>query len=322
MRQAQIAITSFHDDLHALIIQHAMAKYRDVRCHIIESNRICSSTGLSWSNASNFESKIPVIDSRNALDVRELNLIWWRRSTLPQQIPPAISDPAHRDLIENDCRIALTGILLNEFRGTWISHPTNSQAAENKLVQLRAAMQAGFRVPLTLVSQNPIAIRDFCEKLDYRVVVKPLKGTHKAPLFTRMLTAEHLACADSMALCPTMYQEYIPGERHIRAQCFGDSVYSVLINSKELDWRANLNVPFDVFELGEDVKVRLRKVLGLLGLRMGIVDLKFTPEGELVWFEINQQGQFLFAEGLSGLDLTSAFASFLYHEAVRAAKCV
>ena len=48
---------------------------------------------------------------------------------------------------------------------------------------------------------------------------------------------------------------------------------------------------------------------------MGVFDLKLTQDAEPIWIEINPQGQFLFAEGLSGLDLTSAFAEFLYQEA-------
>jgi hypothetical protein len=107
---------------------------------------------------------------------------------------------------------------------------------------------------------------------------------------------------------------------HIRVQCFGDATYSVVIESQDLDWRANLDVPLTANELAEDVKRRLRNVMGLLGLKMGVVDLKLTPEGEPVWFEVNPQGQFLFVEGLSGLDLTSAFTDFLYLEARRAAK--
>jgi len=51
---------------------------------------------------------------------------------------------------------------------------------------------------------------------------------------------------------------------------------------------------------------------------MGIVDLKFAPDAELVWFEINPQGQFLFVQGLTDLDLASAFTDFLYKEATAA----
>ncbi len=53
---------------------------------------------------------------------------------------------------------------------------------------------------------------------------------------------------------------------------------------------------------------------------MGIVDLKLGEDGKPVWLEINPQGQFLFVEGLTGLDLTSAFTDFLYQEAKETSK--
>ena len=322
MRQYEMAIVSIGDDLHGLIIQKALERYHDLKCHIIQSDRICASGALSWTNVaeSNFAGKLPARDCGEALNVSKLDVIWWRRVGFPQEIPPDITDPIHRDVIENDCRAALLGLLLNEFRGTWINHPVNTSLAENKLVQLRAAQQGGFRVPRTLVSQDPVSIRQFCAALDYKVVVKAVRGTRKTRMFTNMVTPAHLASDDSVALCPATYQEYIPGELHVRVQCFGDAVYSVMIKSQDLDWRANLDVPLTAIELAENVKTRLLCVLKLLGLKMGVVDLKFTPEGEPVWFEINPQGQFLFVEGLTGLDLTSAFVDFLYHEARQSAK--
>lgn len=320
MRPCQMAIVSMADDLHALIIQKALEKYDDLTNHFVPSDHICGNSVLNWSNVEegNFECRLPVKDGL-ALDVSKLDVVWWRRVGSPQKIPSSITDEAHLDVIQNDCRAALSGLLLNEFRGTWINHPIKTALAENKLVQLRAAQRAGFRVPRTLVSQDPTSIRHFCEWLDYKVIVKALRGTRKTRMFTGMVTPAHLACEDSIALCPAIYQEHIPGEQHVRAHVFGDDIHSAEIKSQDLDWRANLNVPVTAAELAEDVKTRLRNVLKLLGLKMGVVDLKLTPEGEAVWFEINPQGQFLFVEGLSGLDLTSAFADFLYQEARRSA---
>ena len=54
-----------------------------------------------------------------------------------------------------------------------------------------------------------------------------------------------------------------------------------------------------------------------LGLRMGILDLKLGPDGELVWLEINPQGQFTFLEGMgSGIRLSRPFCDFLRAEAL------
>jgi len=125
-----------------------------------------------------------------------------------------------------------------------------------------------------------------------------------------------IACEDVLKLCPAIYQEYVPGTRHIRAQCFGDQVYAAAIESEALDWRPNLDVPFVSVKLDSSVEARLRDVLRRLGLRMGVFDLKIGSDGEPIWLEVNPQGQFLFVEGLSGLPLTRAFANFIYELAV------
>jgi len=48
-----------------------------------------------------------------------------------------------------------------------------------------------------------------------------------------------------------------------------------------------------------------------LQLEMGVVDLKFTLEGEPVWLEVNPQGQFLFLDAFTDLRLAEKFAHYL-----------
>ncbi|MDP9369551.1 MAG: hypothetical protein M3Q03_14950 [Chloroflexota bacterium] len=73
--------------------------------------------GLSWSIAD--EITPAVVRDAEGLEVvvDELDVIWWRRLTGAPQIPVALPDGAH-DLVVNDCRAALLGLLLTSFRGT------------------------------------------------------------------------------------------------------------------------------------------------------------------------------------------------------------
>jgi hypothetical protein len=290
-----------------------------VEFHAINSNRLSGSGALTWSNTKGFHAAVADRHG-NKIVVRDLHALWWRRVGHPQVLPPDAFDAAQIDLIDNDCRVALGGSLLNEFRGTWVSHPIKTQLAENKLLQLRTAEEAGFRVPRTLVSQDPESIRRFCRRLHGNVIVKPVRGTTRAPLFTQMLRADHLQQDENLRIAPAMYQELISGTRHLRVNAFGDEVYGFAIDSPDLDWRGNLDVPVTEVAIEPTVADRIRTVLRRLGLRMGIVDLKLTPDGQPVWLEINPQGQFLFNEGLCGSPLTSHFARFLYAEATAAAR--
>jgi glutathione synthase/RimK-type ligase-like ATP-grasp enzyme len=189
-------------------------------------------------------------------------------------------DAAHKEVVNASAPSALLGALLTHFEGTWVSDPDATRRAENKLLQLRAAQAAGFKVPRTLVSQNPSEIRRFCGALNGQAVLKTLRATPSAQLFTLKVTPEHLADDDGLRLCPTIFQQYVAGDTHVRALCTGTGVHAVTIVSADLDWRVNLNVPITPVELAPSVNARLGRVLNLLGLKMGVVDLKMDEIGE------------------------------------------
>jgi hypothetical protein len=308
MPRKSVAIISFEDDLHALAVQQELGKNFHCDCHI-PTDKICGSARLGWSNRGDCIPTLPTT-AGGSIDARSVDLIWWRRPN-HIDIVDYVDNPAAIDLIRNDIKEALFGIVVNEFRGIWVSDPDASRRAENKLLQLKAAEQAGFRVPRTLVSQNPRDIREFCGHLGNQVVVKPVKGTTMTPIVTLNVTEPMLADDEALSVCPAIYQELIAGTCHIRANCFGNSIHAALIESPDLDWRPNLNVSFEIFEVPQDVKKRCGAVLNALGLRMGIFDLKLDKNGEAVWLEVNPQGQFLFIEGLTGLALMRKFCEFL-----------
>jgi len=313
----QIAIFSIKNDIHALAIQKAFGRYKDVKCHFIETNNLSGGNTKISLNLSNENDSVSWINNNSGerIDIKELDLIWWRRVNYPQSTSKEISDLAYIDLINNDCRFALFGITFNEFTGTWINNPYLTQLAENKIIQQKIAKNAGFNIPETLISQDPYEIRKFCEKFENNVIVKPIKGTHKYQLLTAKIRKEHLIDDFCLLLSPAIYQEYIPGNLHIRVNCFGDKIYASSIKSEELDWRQNLDVPFNKVDLDDNIKENIYKVIKALGLKMGIIDLKINRDNYPIWLEINPQGQFLFIEGLSNLDLTTPFTDFLYNEA-------
>ncbi|MGW6842562.1 ATP-grasp domain-containing protein [Streptomyces sp. NPDC054958] len=310
---------SEQNDLHALAAQKELEQYGDVCCHIIESNRVCQGDGVSWTEGEGLRSA-PLLPARGneLLDIRNVDAIWYRRVFGPQSLDFEIEDAEHRSLIEGSATAALVGILLAEFKGAWISDPFATRSAENKVYQMRVARRAGFSVPRTLVSNNPSIIRRFCAELGDQVVVKSLRQSENTILLTQKLRPEHLESDECLRLCPAIYQEYVPGPKHLRVQIFGDYISAMSITSEDLDWRPNLNVPCEVYHLNDATVSRLRRVVRDLNLRMGVVDLKLSGDVP-TWLEINPQGQFLFVEGLTGLPLNEAVCRFLRQETLAAA---
>ncbi|GIG20754.1 hypothetical protein Cch01nite_14780 [Cellulomonas chitinilytica] len=312
----KVGIFSLKDDLHALAVQHRLQHRFGVDCVVVETDDLVVSGGLTW-HVGGEDSEVALRARGGAwFDPRDLDLIWWRRSSYPQRGLPDGFDEDAAQLVTQEWRYALVGLLRTTFRGVWVDHPDRVRAAENKLDQLRAAELAGLRVPRTLVSQDPAAVRAFCTEVG-DVVVKAVRGLAHRPQQT---SAMDVAVVDdaSIRLCPAIYQELVPGRRHLRICCFGERVLAVALDSEDLDWRWDLTrCTFEPVDLPAPTGSALATVLDRLGITMASMDAKVRPDGEVVWLEANPQGQFLFLEGLTGLDLTGPFCEFLLESARR-----
>jgi glutathione synthase/RimK-type ligase-like ATP-grasp enzyme len=246
----------------------------------------------------------------------DLDVVWWRRNGVPV-VPEAVRDEDARRVVAGDAHAAAVGLFATAFSGAWVSDPDATWRAENKLVQLTAARRVGLRLPRTLVSQDPDDIRAFTAEIGGPVVVKTVAGALGVPLAAGLVDAATLADSRALALSPAIYQECVPGSRHLRVCCFGERIHAVTLESPTLDWRYVRGLDARPCELDPEVGEQLVAVLDLLGLRMGMFDLKPTDEGPPIWLEVNPQGQFLFLEGLCGLPLGRIAADFLIAEADR-----
>jgi len=312
------AIITIKQDLHALAVKTAFAGRHGWTCDVIEVDSLADTGSLNWSPDNGRAHGTLPARGGGRVDVSSLDVVWWRRFALGDDIalPKDVSDPTAIDVISGDTRMSAMGVMLCDFHGAWVSHPDATRRAENKLVQLRAAREAGFRIPKTLVSQDPVRIRAFANELGGSVVLKSLTNTNYAALTATIVNSEALACDRALRLSPAIYQEVIPGTRHLRVHCFGEEFHAALITCEQLDWRYNLaSATIETFALPSQIKAAILKVMDTLQLRMGVFDLKITPDEEIVWFEVNPQGQFLFIEGLSDMKLTEAMTDFLVREA-------
>jgi hypothetical protein len=311
------AIVTIKNDLHALAVQKAFGKRDGWTCDVIEADCLADTGGLSWSPEETIARGVLPSRDGDLINVGEVDVVWWRRYFYNEiTLPADVSDPTSIDVITADCRVSAMGVLLCDFQGAWVSHPEATRRSENKLVQLRAARAAGFRIPKTLVSQNPALIRNFAAALGGRVVVKSLANTNHAALTATVVDSEVLSSDRALRLSPAVYQELIPGTRHLRVHGFGEEFHAALITCEHLDWRYHLaDATVERYALPSNTQAALSNVMQTLQLRMGVFDLKIIPSGEIVWLEVNPQGQFLFIEGLADMALTDCFVDFLIREA-------
>ncbi|MEU4169205.1 hypothetical protein AB0F46_20315 [Streptomyces sp. NPDC026665] len=304
-----ILAVSVKDDLHARVVRHtALSRgYHDF--HIAECDQISGRDSLSWSSHGDTANTV-LTGEGVPVPIGDVSVVWWRRTTARQQAWDNAVDDHQRRLVNTESRGAFSGIFSASYQGQWISLPEATNRAADKIYQLAVARQAGFRVPRTIVSQSRSDVIEFARQVG-RVIVKPLVGVPGPLMFTEYVDDPAAIPEESFTACPAMYQEYIPGRRHVRLNSFGEKMYAALIETDNLDSRTDLNVPISRWIVPKDVAGQIAEVLRNLELRMGVIDIKLTPQGEPVWLEVNPQGQFLFLQPLLGEPLADHFLDFL-----------
>ena len=316
VRGLHVGIVTTSADLHTDVVA-ALLRERGHTVSVVLGDGSPGYGALTWSSA---HPTRPLL--RTAAGTRitpaDLDVVWWRRAGRPT-VPDRVVDSQAREYVASANAVAVFGVWLSAVRGRWVSHPDATRHAENKIVQLRAAISAGLRIPRTLISQHPGEIREFAASLGPgRMIGKPVTGVLNLGLATGVITEAMLCDDDALAIAPTIYQELVPGHRHLRVSCFGTHVIPALIEADQLDWRYEKNYRVRSYELDSAIERQLLGVLDQLHLAMGIFDLKLDGDDAPIWLEVNPQGQFLFLEARGGpTQLATAMADLLIDEGSR-----
>jgi hypothetical protein len=303
-----VVIVTVAQDLHALAVQEKV-RARGGECHIVECDRVAQRSALSFTIGHQLRDQVLTSEDHH-IQLSRARVLWLRTIRSTQILHHPIEDEHAEAIVNNDCRGALLGLLATTFRGRWISTPESTSRGSDKLAQLKAAHDSGFRIPRTLVSQSRPDILDFHRACGAKTVVKAVVGAAGPLLETKLLDPEVFESA-AFATAPAIYQEYVAGDDHLRLICFGDQSYAARIHTDDLDWRTNLDVPITAYPVDPLLHTKVRQVLDRLGLEMGVVDIKLTPQGDPVWLEVNPQGQFLFLDAFTHLGLADRFAGYL-----------
>jgi glutathione synthase/RimK-type ligase-like ATP-grasp enzyme len=309
-----ILIISVKNDIHSLEVQRRIKDAGYGECYIVESDLIAGKNGLHIEIYDRGSREEILTREGKRVKLDDVKVVWLRRVSSTQRYIDQYSSENVGKLINHDCGDAFWACLELGFRGKWISSPSATKNASNKLIQLAIASECGFRVPHTIVSQSKSSVCDFFLTHPRGVIVKSISGVSGKILLTQILRNPQAIEESSYEACPTLFQEFIPGNRHIRLHCFGAESHAVLLFTDHVDSRINLNISMQMWNVPDQTHKAVRRVLDALRLEMGIIDLKETPDGELVWLEVNPQGQFLYLEPLSELRLGDVFTQYLLNE--------
>ncbi len=182
-KKERIVIVTDKFDPHAdmVIVELRQMGYQPVRLHPADFPVSASATlefdQHHWSGE--------LSHSKGPIDLDAIKSIWWRRPE-PHVIAADLPQK-ERDFALRETGHAFAGLwsILDCY---WMSVPFLIRLASNKIEQLQRAAQLGFRVPHTLVTNDPSQVQTFYERCGGNMVYKALASPPRPAICHLMMT--------------------------------------------------------------------------------------------------------------------------------------
>ncbi|WP_405587942.1 RimK family alpha-L-glutamate ligase [Streptomyces sp. NBC_01190] len=197
-------------------------------------------------------------------------------------------------------RMTLLAALLRDASISWLCNVDSLFAAENKIVQYKAARAAGIRVPETLVSAGTA---ELTAAFGERFIVKPLgpgnftddQGNNRI-VHTQVVTADDLAGADLLG-APFLAQQLLTAQAHLRVVTVREHAWTAELdaNGLPLDWRqaASAHHSFTQSPDWPTVERQALRLAKTLGTGFSCQDWIVDSDGP-AFIDLNPGGQWLF----------------------------
>jgi glutathione synthase/RimK-type ligase-like ATP-grasp enzyme len=247
---------------------------------------------------------------RIEIDLSDLSCVWMRRHNRSYFDFSAI----HADDIGAvQLELAAFADSLQGLVALRAKHAVNSLASRFsgslKTNQLKVAGDVGLTTPDTLITNDPGEVEIFLSRHP-KVIFKPYNqniwadGAGSAVQHAALIDRTVLKAPESIRACPGIYQSYVDKAYELRVVVMGTDIYCAKIDSQaveaaKIDWRNDYMKRMDIrrYEsMPASVSARILEFMRRMDLSFGCLDMAVTAEGDYTFFEVNEQGQFLWLE--------------------------
>ena len=310
-----IALNSFDTDLIDLVASKLTSKGYDIVLY--ESDKVVH--GLVPFYIRTDTEKTQVFYKDSVIDLSSIAAAWyWRPNVFSY-------DDGKADRLKHES-------LSKEYRGLqrylwdsipedrWFNSPDAMRDAEGKLWQLDLAREVGFTIPETVVSNRWSDVLSLpAEKLTLKMIYGDLH-TKKGQriLYSTTLENNQDALPTHTQSYPGIWQQHLPKKREWRVTVVGKNVFAASIYTSEdarNDWRQHQDYPDKVQFKKEAFPKEQEKMcldyLARCNLKYGAFDFVETPNGQIIFLELNPNGQYGWIEHELGHPIAAAIADEL-----------
>ncbi|MFZ5637715.1 MAG: hypothetical protein ACOY82_14135 [Pseudomonadota bacterium] len=324
MTPRHVLIATTARDVHATIVRRALQELGH-SATLWMTGDLPETASASWTISNDDDCALSARQCDGPVLPDAADVFWFRR-TMQAGIDREMH-PADHAMALDETRAFVRGLLTTTSdRCISVNDYRAAMAAEVKHTQLLAAKRIGLSIPDTLISNDPARIREFIRRGgDNGTIYKPFNTaiwespSSVAFSYTAVVAEDALPSDATLRLTPGIFQRRIDKACELRVTCMGRRTIAVRLDSQavagaEIDWRVSQNASLrpSLVVLPPAIEAACQALLAALGLRFGCIDFVVTPQGEYVFLEINQMGQFLWVEDANpGIPMLDAFVAFL-----------
>lgn len=224
---------------------------------------------------------------------------------------PEVGDPPRAEVLAR-ARAAYDGLLAwLEVAPTRVANRLSASASNlSKPYQAQRIRRCGFEVVPTLVTNEPRAVRDFARSHG-RLVYKSVSSVRS---MVTELTSARAGNLERVRNLPTQFQPLVPGF-DVRVHVVGAQVFATEIRTSAIDYRyaarSAEEIEMRAFELPTLIRERCRALSAALELPVCGIDLRRTPDGRWVCFEVNPSPAYSYYEEIDGQPIARALVAYL-----------
>lgn len=265
--------------------------------------------------------------SKDSIRIECITSVWERRPMAPMNT----FTPVHEDYLSviateqksfyQQFRYALKDI-------KWIGYPLDDIQASSKIYQKIIAQEVGLKIPKTIITNRLSSLINFTED-GHHFALKPMKADsiqigddHQMVFYSRKVSKEQLNSLDENGFinAPNFIEDYIEKKFEIRLTIVGTSAFAAKIESQAMsegkgkeDWREGYDhgISFTKINLDAEILNKCITYLKRLNLNFGCFDFVVTNEDEFIFLECNPNGQWLWIEEDTKMDISGAITDWL-----------
>ena len=308
-----IVIFAREDDRHAVAVSSILRRDHGQEATIVDLSLFPTIVRVAFTFARRGGDGSFVDRGGRRICLDTVTAYWWRR---PQglQYDARLADQRVREFAMRESLSGLHG-LLRCWPGLWMNDIENDQNADYKPRQLATMERLGLKVPETLITNDPNEARAFFDRHDGEVVYKAFNQSGVMWVPTRRLLRADLAALPALEFAPVIFQRFVDGSQDIRVTVVGERVFAtefVIGDADCIDHRLVMSsLPCVAHVLPPNVEADAVRLVRALGLEYGSIDLRISPNGTYVFFEINTAGEFLYLEDRTRQPIAAAVAAHL-----------